>query len=115
VIKQIHDKKGDTVNIAEVAAGTGFHALSWANQWPYTRFYITDYSDDNVKNIRIRVEDAEHKNIAGVEQVDIRDPTWKCPIGADLFVAVNLTHISPYEATEGLFQVASRHNAMLFM
>jgi hypothetical protein len=93
--------------VLEVASGTGQHAIFFSERLPALQWQPTDASPEALQSIGACVDDAARDNLLAPLDLDVRSPQW--PISqADALLCINMIHISPWEATEALFQGASQ-------
>jgi SAM-dependent methyltransferase len=93
--------------VLEVASGTGEHAVHFARALPGLVWQPSDPSPDALRSIAAWSADASLENILPPITLDAAAPLW--PIErADALVCINMIHISPWAATEGLMQGAGR-------
>ncbi|WP_324074840.1 MAG: DUF938 domain-containing protein [Erythrobacter sp.] len=94
--------------VLEIAAGTGEHAVFFAGHFPALRWQPSDPSAEALASIAAYREDYAGRNLAAPLMLDAAAPeSW--PIEqADAVVCINMVHISPWEATLGLFAGAAR-------
>ena len=94
--------------VLEVAAGAGEHAAYFAAALPGLQWQPTDRDADSLASIAAWREHAALPNLAPPLQLDASDPdAW--PLDhADVVVSINMIHISPWAATQGLMVGASR-------
>ena len=94
--------------VLEVAAGTGEHAVFFAEAFPALAWQPTDPSDEALASIADYRADHAGSNLAAPLRLDAAQPdSW--PVSeADAVVCINMVHISPWEATLGLFAGAVR-------
>ena len=93
--------------VLEVASGTGQHLDFFSEQLPSLRWQPSDASKKALERIASRVDEAARENLLFPLQLDVRTARW--PITqADALLCINMIHISPWEASEALFQGASR-------
>ena len=93
--------------VLEVASGTGEHAVFFARQLPALTWQPSDPSPDARRSIAAWTAAEGLANIAPPLDLDAARPVW--PIErADALVCINMLHISPWEATQGLLQGAGR-------
>ena len=91
--------------ILEIASGTGEHARYFAEQLPHLDWQPTDPDPDALASIAAWCTDAP--NVRPPLALDASAPDW--PVTeADAVVCINMVHISPWSATEGLFARAAR-------
>ena len=92
--------------VLEIASGTGEHAVFLARRFPQLRWQPSDRDEGALDSIRAWASEAALDNIADPILLDAADAQW--PIEhADALLCVNMVHISPWEATEGLFAGAA--------
>ena len=94
--------------VLEVASGLGEHAAWFAQALPDVTWRPTDRSAEALDILIARREAASLPNLAPPLVLDAAAPdAW--PIDrADAVVCINMVHISPWEATEGLMAGAAR-------
>lgn len=96
-----------TGSVLEIASGTGEHAVFFARRFPALRWLPSDPDLDALDSIGAWAEEAGLANLAAPMLLDARDPHW--PVAeADAILCINMVHISPWVATEGLFAGAAR-------
>ncbi len=93
--------------VLEVASGSGEHALWFAQ---HLRPLIWQPSDPDPACRRSIAAHAAHAGLATIEApLDLDAAAARWPIeSADAVVCINMTHIAPWEATEGLVAGAAR-------
>ncbi len=93
--------------VLEVASGTGEHAVHFARALPGLVWQPSDPSPDALRSIAAWSQAAGLDNVLPPIALDAAAPVW--PIArADALVCINMVHISPWAATEGLMQGAGR-------
>lgn len=93
--------------VLEVASGTGEHAVHFARALSALRWQPSDRSPDARASIAAWAATEELANILPPLDLDAAAGDW--PIArADAVVCINMIHISPWTATEGLMREASR-------
>lgn len=92
--------------VLEVAAGSGEHAVAFARALPGLAWTPGDPSADARASITAWAAAADLPNLRPPLALDALDPaTWpEGPFGA--LVCINMLHISPWAATEGLMALA---------
>lgn len=89
----------------EVASGTGEHALAFAAALPGLTWQPSDPADDARASIAAWCSGAA--NVLPPLELDAAAESW--PIArAQAVLCINMIHISPWEATEGLMRGAAR-------
>ena len=94
--------------VLEIAAGTGEHAVFFAQQFPALVWQPTDPSQEALASIAAYQEDYAGTNLAAPLLLDAAAPDRWPVAQADAIVCINMVHISPWEATLGLFRGAAR-------
>jgi hypothetical protein len=94
--------------VLEVASGTGEHAVFFAARFPALRWQPSDVCPEALASIAAYLADYTGANLAPPLLLDAAAPaSW--PVDAvDAVLCINMVHISPWEATEGLFVGAAR-------
>jgi hypothetical protein len=94
--------------LLEIAAGTGEHAVFFAERFPALMWQPTDPSAQALASIAAYRADYPGTNLAAPLLLDAAAPeSW--PVAeADAIVCINMVHISPWAATQGLFRGAAR-------
>lgn len=94
--------------VLEVAAGTGEHAVFFAERFPALAWQPSDPSPEALASIAAYREDYRGENLAAPLRLDAASPDSWPLVGADAIVCINMVHISPWDATLGLFAGAAR-------
>jgi SAM-dependent methyltransferase len=93
--------------ILEIASGTGEHVVHFAARFPHLTWQSSDYDDAGLASIAAWSAEAALPNICPPIQIDASAPVW--PIAtADAILCINMIHIAPWAATEGLLAGAAR-------
>lgn len=94
--------------VLEIAAGAGEHAIYNAAAFPDLQWRPTDADDQALASIAAWRAHAGSANLLAPLRLDAADPdSW--PVAhADAVVNINMIHISPWSATEGLMTGAGR-------
>ena len=99
----------DTGVVLEIASGSGEHVVYFAAHWPALIFQPTDPDPGAVRSIAAWVDAAGVANVRPPLLLDAAAPQWPVSV-ADAIVCINMIHISPWAAAEGLLR---RAGAML--
>lgn len=107
ILRRVLPREG---RVLEIASGTGEHAVFFAGALPGLVWMPTDCDDAALRSIAAHRALAALPNVEAPRFLDTREP-WPTdlvatPIAA--IVAINVIHISPWEATLALFDGASR-------
>lgn len=93
--------------ILEVASGSGEHVVHFAAVFPHLLWQPSDPDPAGFASIAAWSAEAGLPNIASPLALDAAAPEW--PVErADAILCINMVHISPWEATLGLFAGAAR-------
>eukprot|EP00195_Chlamydomonas_chlamydogama_P006514 CAMPEP_0202902768 /NCGR_PEP_ID=MMETSP1392-20130828/17040_1 /ASSEMBLY_ACC=CAM_ASM_000868 /TAXON_ID=225041 /ORGANISM="Chlamydomonas chlamydogama, Strain SAG 11-48b" /LENGTH=240 /DNA_ID=CAMNT_0049589575 /DNA_START=109 /DNA_END=834 /DNA_ORIENTATION=- len=103
----------DSSKVVEVASGSGEHAAHFARALPSYTFQPTDCSSELFKSIIAHA--LQLSNIMPPMLLDASNPkAWEEVVNNEQvgsIICINMTHISPWEATMGLLDGAGRHLA----
>ena len=100
----------------ELASGSGEHILDWAQALPGLTWWPSDIEPRHLESIAAWRACEGPANLMAPLRLDASAKTW--PLGAPgwppaaglkVLLAVNLVHIAPWQASEGLFAGAGRH------
>ena len=92
--------------VLEIASGSGEHALYFARRFPALGWLPSDPDPDAIRSIAAWREAEGPPNLREPLALDASAAEW--PVAsADAMLCVNMVHISPWEATEGLFAGAA--------
>jgi hypothetical protein len=90
----------------EIASGTGEHVAHFAAALPGLTFQPSDPKPEARASIDAWIAESGLKNIRPALLLDAARPPW--PVSrADALICINMIHISPWAATEGLFAGAA--------
>jgi SAM-dependent methyltransferase len=104
VLRRVLPKQGD---ILEIASGTGEHAVFFAAALPNLLWQPTDQDPLALRSIAAHRAAAGLSNLAPPLPLEASASDW--PVShADAVVAINMVHISPWSATEGLIRGSER-------
>lgn len=94
--------------VLEIAAGSGEHAVAFAGALPGLEWTPSDPSAEARASIAAWADQAGLANLRAPAALDVLDEaTWpEGPFAA--LVCINMIHISPWAATEGLMRLAGR-------
>ena len=91
--------------VLEIASGAGEHVLHFARALPHLTFQPSDPSAE--ARASIAAWTAGEPNIRPPLDLDAAAADWPL-VAADAVIAINMVHISPWAATEGLIRGAGR-------
>ena len=93
--------------VLEVASGSGEHAIHFAAAFPHLVWQPSDPDPAGLTSIAAWRAEAGLANVAPPLALDAAASDW--PVEqADAILCINMVHISPWEATLGLFAGAAR-------
>lgn len=92
----------------EVASGTGQHVAAFAAAHPGIDWQPSDPTPESRDSIAAWAAEAGQANIAPPLALDMLHPAWEAQLdgGLDAMVCINMIHISPWAACEGLLRGA---------
>ncbi|MGE0613800.1 MAG: DUF938 domain-containing protein [Hyphomicrobiales bacterium] len=94
----------------EIASGTGQHVCAFAEAFPGIHWTPSDADANARRSVAAWTAACGAHNIAAPLSIDVTAPDWPDAIEGplDLICAINLIHISPWEAALGLMSGAGR-------
>lgn len=93
--------------VLEVASGTGEHAIYFAGAFPGLVFQPSDPDPAALASIDAWASESALPNLRPAIRLDATAPRW--PVAeADAILCINMIHISPWAATEGLVRQAAQ-------
>ena len=93
--------------VLEIASGSGEHVVHFANALPGLTFQPSDPELEAVQSIAAWIHHSGAVNIHPPLILDAAATTWPV-ISADAVLCINMIHISPWAATEGLMRGAAK-------
>ena len=93
--------------VLEIASGSGEHAVFMARRFPALEWQPSDVDADALASVDAWAAEAGLANIAPALALDAASREWPVSVAAAV-LCVNMVHISPLAATEGLFAGAAR-------
>jgi SAM-dependent methyltransferase len=104
VLRKVLPREG---RVLEIASGSGEHVVHFARHLPGLTFQPSDPSADTLRSIDGWMADAELRNILPPLLFDASEPDWPFRDLAGL-ICINMIHIAPWRATEGLMRGAAQ-------
>jgi cyclopropane fatty-acyl-phospholipid synthase-like methyltransferase len=99
----------EDAHVLEVASGSGEHAVFFASVMPGVTWQPSDPDADARASIEAWRQSAALPNVLPPLDIDLASAEWRTPRDHyDAIVAINVIHISPWEATLGLMACAAR-------
>jgi SAM-dependent methyltransferase len=117
ILQILREVLPETGSVLEVASGTGEHITFFAQKFPGIVFQPSDIDPAGHQSIAAWVSYLQLSNVLPPLSLDASDEAWP-PMQVDAVLNMNMAHISPWEATLGLFRNASkalRLGGFLFM
>ena len=92
--------------ILEIGAGTGEHAVHLAGALPKVEWFTGDPDETARGSIAAWIIDAKLDNLHGPHAIDVTARDWDAALAAPYegVVSINMLHIAPFAAAEGLFK-----------
>ena len=94
--------------VLEVAAGSGEHAVAFAAALPGLDWTPSDPSAEARASIAAWAGDAALPNLREPLALDVMDEATWPDASIQALICINMIHISPWAATEGLMRLAGR-------
>ncbi len=93
--------------VLEIASGSGEHALHFARAFPHLLWQPTDADPVALRSVDAWRSAEDAPNLLAPVHLDAASDGW--PVDhAEAIVCINMLHISPWAATEGLMRGAER-------
>jgi hypothetical protein len=93
--------------VLEIASGSGEHVVHFATHFPTLTFCPSDPNAEARESVLAWIASTGVTNILPPLALDASKTPW--PIDhADAIICINMVHISPWSATEGLFKCARK-------
>ncbi len=93
--------------VLELAAGSGEHAVYFAASFPHLAWQPSDSDAAALASIAAHRDSAETANLRAPILLDAAAPEWQID-RADAILCINMIHIAPWRAAEGLMAGAAR-------
>lgn len=93
--------------VLEIASGTGEHATHYATHFPELTWQPSDPDPDMRASIAAWRADMEPPNLLPPLDIDVRRDDWGVD-EANAVICINMIHIAPWDAAEGLMRGAAR-------
>jgi SAM-dependent methyltransferase len=107
ILRVLSDRLPPSAFVLEIASGTGEHAVWFSRTMPTVTWQPTDRDPEALESIAAWRDTAGLPNLAPPLYLDAAAAIW--PVTkADAVVAINMVHIAPWTATEGLLAGAGR-------
>ena len=107
ILRVLRDILPPSALVLEIASGTGEHAVWFSKALPALSWQPTDRDQAAVQSIAAWRDKTGLPNLLAPLQLDAAAGSWL--VGkADAVVAINMIHIAPWTATQGLIAGAAR-------
>lgn len=93
--------------VLEVGSGTGEHALHFARAFPHLLWQPTDCDPVALRSVDAWRGAEGLPNLLAPMPLDVTAAEWPI-VHADAILCINMIHVSPWSATEGLMSGAGR-------
>jgi hypothetical protein len=103
--------------VLEIASGSGEHVVHFARAFPDLRFQPSDPEPAALQSIKAWTQDSGLANVRPPVTLDASSDRWPLA-AADAVLCINMIHIAPWRATEGLLRGTARllpHGAPLYL
>lgn len=103
--------------VLEIASGSGEHVVHFARAFRDLTFQPSDSEDDALQSIAAWTQDSGLANVRPPVMLDATSGRWPL-VAADAVLCINMIHIAPWQATEGLLRGAAKllpHGAPLYL
>ncbi|MGB0630315.1 MAG: DUF938 domain-containing protein [Alphaproteobacteria bacterium] len=97
----------ETGTVLEIGSGSGEHAVYFSDKFPHLTWQPSDPDPLNVDSIQAWSETAARSNLRPPLSINASDVILPLDAAAAV-MCVNVIHISPWDATEGLMRNAAR-------
>lgn len=104
VLRAMLPKKGV---VLEIASGSGEHIAHFARAFPHLEFQPSDPEDAARRSIEAWAAHEKLANIRAPLALDASSDAWPLT-HADAILCINMIHIAPWRATEGLMREAAK-------
>ncbi len=105
IVTVLHDVLPASGTVLEIASGTGEHAVHFAAAFPHLDWQPSDHDEAGLASIEAWRGEVQCGNLRAPILIDAAGP-WP-QVHADAVLCINMVHISPWEATLGLFKGAA--------
>ena len=108
ILQRLRAHLPNTGRVLEIAAGAGQHAVAFSTALPGLDWTPSDPSPEARASIAAWTAEADLSNLQPPLALDCLDETTWPHASFDAVVCINMIHISPWAATEGLMALAQR-------
>jgi hypothetical protein len=93
--------------VLEVASGSGEHALAFARRFPHLTWQPSDPDAAALASVETWRAEEGPRNLLPPVRLDVAEREWRVAV-ANAVLSINMVHISPWEASLGLLDGATR-------
>jgi SAM-dependent methyltransferase len=104
ILRQVLPERG---TVLEIASGSGEHVVHFAARLPYLIWQPSDIDPLALTSISAHRASLNLPNLLAPIQLDVEAAEWQIT-RADAVVCINMLHIAPWSATQGLLAGAGR-------
>jgi SAM-dependent methyltransferase len=96
-------------SVLEIGSGSGQHVTAFAAALPGLVWQPSDVASDNLASIAAWAEEAPRANLRAPLRLDAAHPPWPGvePASCDAVLCINVIHIAPWAACQGLLAGAA--------
>ncbi len=102
ILDILQDVLPHTGTIFELASGTGEHVVYFAKACPQLTWQPSDYDPAALISIAAWMQEAVLPNVLAPVRIDTSASDWPV-VAADAIICINMVHIAPWAAVEGMF------------
>jgi SAM-dependent methyltransferase len=107
IVAVLRDVLPERGTVLEIASGTGEHIVHFGHAFPHLHWQPSDYDAAGLASIAAWSAESGLANILPPVRIDASAAHW--PVGGvDALICINMIHIAPWSATEGLMVGAGR-------
>ena len=117
ILAVLRDVLPATGIVLEVASGSGEHVIHFARHLPDLTFQPSDPMAESLESVAAWVGSSGVANVLPPRRLDVTERPWPVE-AADAILCINMIHIAPWAATEGLLAGAAtllRQGAPLYL
>lgn len=107
ILKVLQKHLNENYSILEIASGTGQHCSYFGKHLPHVNWQPTDCTQECLVSINSYLKESDLKNVNGPKFLDVCDSSTYLSEKFNSIFCSNMIHISPWEATLGLFKMAA--------
>lgn len=110
ILAVLREKLPPAARVLELASGSGAHAVHFVTAMPLVHWVPSDPDPDARASIEAWAAEAGDGRISAPRAIDARSDDWgvEGEFPFDAVACINMIHISPWAATEGLMRGAAR-------